>query len=48
MPFTAADCQRARLQVPALDRRQAGVPIAYLDGPAGSQMPAPVIDAISG
>ena len=48
MPFTAADCQKARLQFPALARRQGGLPIAYLDGPAGSQMPAPVIDAISG
>ena len=48
MPFTEADCQRARLQIPALARRQGGLPIAYLDGPAGSQMPAPVIDAISG
>ena len=48
MPFTAADCQRARHQIPALARRQGELPIAYLDGPAGSQMPAPVIDAISG
>ena len=48
MPFTAADCQQARLQFPALARQQGGLPIAYLDGPAGSQMPAPVIDAISG
>ncbi len=48
MPFTAADCQQARLQIPALSRRHAGLPIAYLDGPAGSQMPASVIDAISG
>lgn len=48
MPFTAADCQRARLQFPALARRQGELPIAYLDGPAGSQVPAPVIDAIAG
>lgn len=47
MPFTAADCQRARLQFPALARRQGELPIAYLDGPAGSQVPAPVIDAIA-
>ncbi|MEO8195120.1 MAG: cysteine desulfurase-like protein [Thermoanaerobaculia bacterium] len=48
MPFDATACQQARLQFPALARRQGGQPIAFLDGPAGSQMPAPVIDAISG
>jgi len=48
MPFTATDCQQARQQFPALARNQGGLPIAYLDGPAGSQMPAPVIDAIAG
>ncbi len=48
MPFTATDCQRARREFPALARRQGELPIAFLDGPAGSQMPAPVIDAISG
>ncbi len=47
MPFTASDRQRARLQ-PALARRQGELPIAYLDGPAGSQVPTPVIDAIAG
>ena len=39
MPFTAADCQHARLLVPALARRQDGLPLAYLDGPAGTQVP---------
>ena len=48
MPFNASDCQRARLQFPALARRQGELPIAYLDGPAGSQVPTPVIDAIAG
>ena len=48
MPFTASDCQRARLQFPALARRQGELPIAFLDGPAGSQVPTPVIDAIAG
>ena len=48
MPFTAADCQQARQQFPSLGRSQGRSPIAYLDGPAGSQMPASVIDAISG
>lgn len=47
MPFTAAHCQQARQQIPALARHHGELPIAYLDGPAGSQMPASVIDAIS-
>ena len=48
MPFTADDCRRARLQFPALARAQGGLPIAFLDGPAGSQVPISVIEAISG
>lgn len=48
MPFTAADCQQARTLFPALALRRGEHPIAFLDGPAGSQMPAPVIDAIAG
>ncbi len=48
MPFTADDCQRARLQFPALARSQGELPLAFLDGPAGSQVPASVIEAITG
>jgi cysteine desulfurase family protein (TIGR01976 family) len=48
MPFNADSCRRARLDFPALARRQGERPIAFLDGPAGSQVPTSVIEAISG
>jgi cysteine desulfurase family protein (TIGR01976 family) len=35
-----------RAQFPALSREVAGRPAVYLDGPAGTQTPRPVIDAI--
>lgn len=47
MPFTEADNRRARLDFPSLGREVAGKPIAYLDGPAGSQVPRQVMEAIS-
>lgn len=37
-----------RAQFPALSRRVDGRPIAYFDGPAGSQCPQAVIDAVAG
>jgi len=37
-----------RRDFPSLRRTHNGQPIAYLDGPAGTQMPQQVIDAISG
>ncbi|MGD9720327.1 MAG: cysteine desulfurase-like protein [Pirellulales bacterium] len=42
--FPVAWC---RAQYPALERKLDGQPVVYLDGPAGSQTPQPVIDAIS-
>ncbi len=48
MPFDSDDCQRCRGDFPALSRAHDGQPLAYLDGPAGSQIPAAVIEAISG
>jgi cysteine desulfurase family protein (TIGR01976 family) len=48
MPFTATDCQRARQDFPSLVRTWKGRPLAFLDGPAGTQVPRAVIDAISG
>lgn len=36
-----------RSDFPSLSRTHAGRPIAFLDGPAGSQVPEPVIEAIS-
>lgn len=48
MPFTAADCERARRDFPALGRIVDGQALAFLDGPAGTQVPEAVIEAISG
>ena len=36
-----------RAQFPALERRQAGHPVAYFDGPGGTQVPRPVADAMT-
>ena len=47
MPFTAAESERCRRDFPALARTHRGEPLAYLDGPAGTQVPEPVIEAIS-
>jgi len=46
-PFTAEDCARCRRDFPALSRTVDGVPLAFLDGPAGTQVPDPVIAAMS-
>jgi cysteine desulfurase family protein (TIGR01976 family) len=47
MAFTAADSSRCRTDFPALSRTHAGQPLAYLDGPAGTQVPRHVIDTIA-
>ena len=47
MSFTAADCEKCRRDFPSLARTFNGRPIAYLDGPAGTQVPEPVIEAMS-
>lgn len=39
--------KRARAQYPAFQRQVAGNQVAYFDGPAGSQVPQCVIDAVS-
>ncbi len=44
--FDAAACQRCRGDFPSLARRINGHPIAYLDGPGGTQVPQAVLDAI--
>ena len=41
------DPDAVRAQFPALQREHAGLPVAYLDGPGGTQVPAECIDAIS-
>jgi len=48
MPFTAAECEKCRLDFPALGRAVDGHPLAFLDGPAGTQVPEAVIAAIAG
>jgi cysteine desulfurase family protein (TIGR01976 family) len=42
----ALDLAAIRRQFPALDRAHGDRPVVYLDGPAGSQVPQRVIDAI--
>jgi cysteine desulfurase family protein (TIGR01976 family) len=46
--MTALDTSAIRAQYPALRRNEHGIPVAWFDGPAGSQVPQSVIDAISG
>lgn len=48
MAFTERDALRAREDFPALARTLGGRPLAYLDGPAGTQVPRAVIEAVSG
>ncbi|HEU5219276.1 MAG TPA: cysteine desulfurase-like protein [Gemmatimonadales bacterium] len=42
---TGVDAIRARF--PALERSYRGQPVAYFDGPGGTQVPTPVVDAVS-
>ncbi len=45
--MTSWPIDEVRRQFPALARTVAGQPVVYLDGPGGSQMPEPVIDALA-
>lgn len=45
MPFTHEHSLRCRQDFPALSRKPEGLNLAYLDGPAGSQVPKAVIEA---
>jgi len=47
MGFDRTDCLRARAEVPALKREYRGRPLVFLDGPAGTQVPQAVIDAVA-
>jgi cysteine desulfurase family protein (TIGR01976 family) len=47
MPYTDADCQRAREHFPALGATVNGHAVAYLDGPGGTQTPETVIEAVA-
>ena len=46
-PVPALDPDAIRGQFPALERRVGGRPVAYFDGPGGSQVPESVIGAMS-
>lgn len=41
------DLTRLRSAFPALERRHRGHPVAYFDGPGGTQVPRPVVDAMA-
>jgi cysteine desulfurase family protein (TIGR01976 family) len=43
---TVATSAHIRAQFPALERRHRGAPVAYFDGPGGTQVPRPVVEAI--
>ena len=42
------DVEALRAEFPALRRTQDGRPVAYLDGPGGTQVPQRVVDAVAG
>jgi len=44
--FDEESCYRSRADFPSLTRRIDGQTIAFLDGPGGTQVPKPVIDAM--
>jgi selenocysteine lyase/cysteine desulfurase len=44
---TTFDVDALRAEFPALRREQDGRPVAYLDGPGGTQVPQRVIDAVA-
>ena len=44
--FDEESCYRSRQDFPSLIRTVDGHPIAYLDGPGGTQVPKPVLDAM--
>src|SRR5262245_44342382 len=42
-----ADTDAIRGRFPALERRENGVPVAYFDGPGGTQVPVNVVRAMA-
>src|SRR3954453_13295382 len=46
-PTHVATVEDIRSRFPALQRKHRGFPVAYFDGPGGTQVPQPVVDAIS-
>ena len=47
MGFGRSECERCRSDFPALEREVNGHRLAYLDGPAGTQVPQSVIEAVA-
>ena len=47
MTASQLDIEAIRARFPALNRRDHGQPVAYLDGPGGTQVPKAVIDAMN-
>ena len=47
MPHAALDLHAVRAAFPALARTHGGQPVAYFDGPGGTQVPRSVADAMS-
>ena len=47
-PLPKFDVEALRTEFPALAREQDGQPVAFLDGPGGTQVPQRVIDAVAG
>jgi cysteine desulfurase family protein (TIGR01976 family) len=45
-PAGIADVEEIRAHFPALARRHEGLPVAYFDGPGGTQVPRRVVDAM--
>lgn len=46
MSYTATECRRCRADFPAIARTVDGRPIAFLDGPGGTQVPEAVLAAM--
>ena len=42
-----ASIDAIRAQFPALERKQSGTPVAYFDGPGGTQVPKSVVEAVT-
>lgn len=42
-----SDIATIRARFPALERRHGGIPVAYFDGPGGTQVPGVVVDAMA-
>ena len=45
--FDVAPVEAIRARFPALERQEGGKPVAYFDGPGGTQVPSEVVDAMA-